>query len=211
MINLSNGQYLGNNKHRYDAGGIILTETEYHNKVFEGWHAHENIHISLIVKGGNREERKQRDTVALPGTLLFYHQNELHRNLHTSHPSKNINLEITTEFLRQYELRENELEMVARHPDAGFNLLKMYREAAQADHFSASSIQLLLLELISDTKKLHRKQAPLWLKTILNFLQDNWQQHPGLNELANISGVNPITVSKHFKKYMGCTLGEYMR
>jgi AraC family transcriptional regulator len=211
MINLSNGQYLGNNKRRYDAEGIILTETEYNNKVFEGWHAHENIHISLIIKGGNREERKQRDIAALPGALLFYHQGELHRNLHTSHPSKNVNLEITAEFMLQYELVENEIEKMAWHPDAGFILLKMYREAAQADHFSAVSIQMLLLELVSDTKKLHKKQLPAWLKTITDFLQDNWQQHPGLNELARLSGVNAITVSKHFSKYMGCTLGEYMR
>lgn len=211
MINLSNGQYLGSNRRRYDAGGIILTETEYHSTVFEGWHAHENIHVSLIIKGGNREQRKQRETHVLPGTLLFYHQHELHRNLHTSHPSKNINLEITEEFLQQYELGENEIEKMARHPDAGFSLLKMYHEADQADHFSAVSIQMLLLGLISDTKKLHKKQPPLWLKTIVDFLQDNWQEHPGLNELASLSGVNPITVSKHFSKYMGCTLGEYMR
>ena len=211
MINLSNGQYLGSNRRRYDAGGIILTETEYHSTVFEGWHAHENIHVSLIIKGGNREQRKQRETHVLPGTLLFYHQHELHRNLHTSHPSKNINLEITEEFLQQYELGENEIEKMARHPDAGFSLLKMYHEADQADHFSAVSIQMLLLELISDTKKLHKKQPPLWLKTIVDFLQDNWQEHPGLTELASLSGVSPITVSKHFSKYMGCTLGEYMR
>lgn len=211
MINLSKGQYLGNNRRSYDAGGIILTETEYHNKVFEGWHAHENIHISLIIKGGNREERKQRDMTALPGTLLFYHQGELHRNLHTSHPSKNINLEITGEFMRRYELGENDLEKIARHPDAGFNLLKMYHEAAQADYFSAPAIQMLLLGLLSDTKNLHKKQAPQWLKTIVSFLQDNWQQQPGLEELARISGVNPITISKHFSTYMGCTLGEYRR
>jgi len=211
MINLSKGQYLGNNRRRYDADGIILTETEYHSKVFEGWHAHENIHISLIIKGGNREERKQGDMAALPGTLLFYHQGELHRNLNTSHPSKNINLEITEEFMRRYELGENDLEKMVRHPDAGFSLLKMYHEAAQTHHFSAASIQMLLLGLISDTKKLSIKQAPQWLKTIVSFLQDNWQRYPELEEMALISGVNPITISKHFSTYMGCSLGEYRR
>ncbi len=210
MIILSNGKYLGSNKQSYDGGGITLTETEYHNRVFEGWHSHENIHISLIIKGGNREERKQTDMVVLPGKLLFYHQDELHRNLHTSHPSKNINLEISREFMQQYELGENEIEEVSLHPDAGFNLLKMYQEAWQADHFSASSMQMLLLELMADTKNLSKKQPP-WLKTIIEFLQDNWREHPGLNELARLSYVNPITVSKHFSKYMGCTLGQYMR
>lgn len=211
MINLSKGQYLGINRRSYDAGGIILTETEYNNKVFEGWHAHENIHISLVIKGGNREERQQKDMAALPGTLLFYHQEELHRNLHTSHPSKNINLEVTREFMRRYELEENDLEKITRHPDARFSLLKMYHEAAQADDFSAPTIQMLLLALLSDTKKLPMKQAPQWLKIIVSFLQDNWQQHKDLEELARISGVNPITVSKHFSTYMGCTLGEYRR
>jgi AraC family transcriptional regulator len=210
MINLSNGQYLGCNRRSYDAGGIILTETEYHAKVFEGWHAHEDIHLSLIIKGGNREERKQSETAILPGTLLFYHQDELHRNLNTSHPSKNINLEITGKFLRQHELEESKLEKVVRHPAAGFSLLKMYREAVLVDQFSGSTIQMLFLALLPDMEKLDRKQ-PAWLKTVIDFLQDNWQLHPGLNELAGISGVNPFTLSKHFSKYIGCTLGEYMR
>lgn len=211
MINLSNGQFLGSNKQSYDAAGIILTETEYHNKVFEGWHAHENIHVSLIIKGGNREERKQKSVAALPGTLLFYHRDELHRNLYTSHPSKNINLEITETFLQQYEIQENEIENITGHPNAGFNLLKMYREADRADHFSTVSIQMMVLELIAGTKKLQKKQPPLWLKTIIDFLQDNWQGHPGLNELADLCDISPITISKHFSRYMGCTLGEYMR
>jgi AraC family transcriptional regulator len=210
MIILSNGKYLGSNKLSYDGGGIILTETEYHNSVFEGWHSHENIHFSLIIKGGNREERKQRDMVVRPGTLLFYHQDELHRNLHTRHPSKNINLEISREFMREYEIGENEIEKMSLHPDAGFNMLKMYQEARQADHFSASSIQMVLLKLVSDTRKLPNKQPP-WMKTIIEFLQDNWRERPGLDKLAQLAHVNCITVSKHFSKYMGCTLGEYMR
>lgn len=187
-----------------------MTETEYHHKVFEGWHAHENIHISLIIKGGNREERKQKDIDVLPGTMLFYHQNELHRNLHTSHPSKNINLEIGSAFMQQYGLAELELKKMTLHPDASFSLLKMYREAGHTDFFSAPSIQMLFLELILTTEKLAKKQ-PTWLKTIIDFLQDNWQYRSDLKELANISGVSPFTVSKPFSKYTGCTRGEYMR
>ncbi|MBD2705192.1 helix-turn-helix transcriptional regulator [Spirosoma sp. BT702] len=211
MINLSNGQYLGVNKKQYEAGGLILTETEYHTMVFEGWHAHNNVHISLIIKGRNREERQQKTMIAQPGTLLFYHQDEFHRNLHTNHPSKNINLEITGEFMKCHELGENGLETITRHPNVRFSLLKMFWEAGQADQLSAVSIQMLLLELLDLTRGLTEKQPPKWLRTLLEFLQDNWQQPPTLSGLAILVGVNPITISKHFSRYMGCTLGEYLQ
>jgi len=212
MIKLQNGQFLGLNKRSFTAGGLILTETEYTSRVFEGWHSHEHHHLSLIISGGNLEERRGKSFQALPGTALFYHQGEVHRNLHTRHPSKNINLEISGEFLAIYDLSENVLERsVSAGPDAGFCLLKMYREALYGDSFSASGIEMLLLDFLHSGEKLADVRLPAWMKIVVDYLQTNWQQSPDLKKLAEVSGVNPVTVSKHFSRFLGCTLGAYMR
>jgi AraC family transcriptional regulator len=212
MINLSNGQYLGSNKLSYDAGGIILTETEYHNTVFEGWHRHENIHISLIIKGGNREERKRSDTAVLPGALLFYRPDELHRNLHTSHPSKNINLEISPAFLAEHDLQDADLQTLIENPmDARLTMLQMYQEALRAEDLSKESLHMLFWQLIVQTSASYRVPEPNWVGRVRELLHDNWDSQPSLQELALASGAHPVTISKQFTRYFGCTLGTYMR
>src|SRR5688572_624339 len=101
MLQLETGKFLGENCRSYDADGLIVSETEYRRRVFEGWHAHANHHLTLVLRGGNREERKNREFEAAPGQILFYRCGELHRNAGTLHPSKNINLEIRDVFLAQ--------------------------------------------------------------------------------------------------------------
>lgn len=98
MIQLKAGRYLGHNKRSWDVNGVLVSETEYHDTVFEGWHCHENNHITLILQGGNQEQRKNKEFESVPGEVVTYAREELHRNLNTAHPSRNINVEITNGF-----------------------------------------------------------------------------------------------------------------
>lgn len=42
-------------------------------------------------------------------------------------------------------------------------------------------------------------------------LQDEWNQNHSLSDLSIRLGVHPVTISKYFSRYFGCTFGEYMR
>lgn len=154
-MKLENGKFLGENRWTYDAGGLIVTETEYRRKVFEGWHSHDNFHLTLIVRGGNRERRRRRskDFEASPGSLLFYRRGELHRNGATRHPSKNINLEITDAFLTAYQASvpafdSSPLDSAA---DAKFSLLKIYKECRDSDAQTTASVHSLVLAMLDST------------------------------------------------------------
>jgi AraC family transcriptional regulator len=70
MIQLERATYLGNNRRSFSLDGIVVTETEYIKKVSERWHYHVNNHISYILQGGNREQRKNQEAQVLPGHLL---------------------------------------------------------------------------------------------------------------------------------------------
>ena len=55
------------------------------------------------------------------------------------------------------------------------------------------------------------EKSPFWVKSLNELLNDCWNENPNLQDLSQILNLNPITISKHFPKYFGCTLGEYMR
>jgi len=59
MYKLQKDKYLGNTKSIFNTSqGISVGETEYRTKVYEGWHSHNNAHITLFLKGGTSEKKK---------------------------------------------------------------------------------------------------------------------------------------------------------
>jgi len=215
MLKLETGKFLGDNKFSYDAGGAIVSETEYHQRVFEGWHAHANHHITLVLRGGNREQRKgNKDFEAVPGSILYYRSGELHRNAGTLHPSKNINLEIRNSFLSQYQVKVPELcsSRIQSLADVKFSLLKIYKEIRTADAQMAVSVHSLILAILSSLfEEKESRITPPWIRDLREILHDRWDEVLSLHELSRLLGVHPVTISKKFPKFFSCTLGEYAR
>ena len=213
MLQLKGGSYLGSNKKSWAANGVLISETEYHSKVFEGWHYHENSHITFILQGGNREQRKSGELEAIPGEIFFYASGELHRNLNTRHPSRNINVEIEDSFFTQYSLEVTPINNTKLNcANAKFALLKAYNECLTNDELSQTIIHDHLLSFISTITDIKdEKFNPQWAGLIRDILNDRWNENLSLDELASLVKIHPVTISKFFPKYFQCNLGEYVR
>lgn len=212
-MQLTDGRYLGCNTRTWGIDGISITETEYHDKVFEGWHSHANLHMSLILEGGNLEYRRSLEIEAVPGTLLFYAAGEIHRNRKTKHPSRNINLEIDERFFSKYGLTSlTDDSQLSSRVNAKFALLKIYRECLYSECCAETSAPLLLLKVFAgkDRKKTGTA-GPSWINTTRAIINDRWNENISLAELSQAAQVHPVTISKHFPRYFNCTLAEYVR
>ncbi|MFT3703158.1 MAG: helix-turn-helix transcriptional regulator [Agriterribacter sp.] len=212
MLVLNANTYLGNVVDTNQADGFCIGRVRYNQDgYFDDMHCHQNPHFSLVVSGGNIEKRKTVSFERLPGSVTFYHAGEAHQNIYQVAGSSHINIEIASSWLQHYSL---DLDTVNRqhfsHPDTAMLMLRMYKESLTADNFSADSMKLLLLELLSYSKEkvLHK---PSWINILEQILNDSWNETPTLQHLSHVAGVHPITISKHFSKYFGCTFGEYMR
>jgi len=212
-MELGKAKYLGTNTNNYYADGILISETAYHKKVFEGWHSHEHPHITFVIEGGNQEQRKHLEQEVYPGEVLIYHSGELHRNRHTQHPSRNINFEIESHFLDRHGLDFSSLYQGRQQmPGYKAGLLKIYRECCINDVHTVSSIHALLLGLFNIAKTPKKtNHIPLWVNRLQQLLHDTWDDTPTLTQLAAILHVHPVTISKYFPVYFSCTLGEYIR
>jgi AraC family transcriptional regulator len=214
MFELQKEKYLGNTQNIFNNNnGITVVETEYQKKVYEGWHSHNNAHITLFLKGGTSEKRKNFSEVVGSGSLLFYHSDELHLNHDTLFPSKNINIEIEENILQELQINEAIIEKSIQNTTLSkFLILKIFKESLIADAFSNDTITMLFAQLSNTNSHLERfEKSPFWVKSLNELLNDCWNENPNLHDLARVLQLNPITISKHFPKYFGCTLGEYMR
>lgn len=214
MYELEKETYLGNTRNSFTTDvGISVVETEYHQKVYEGWHSHSNAHITYFLKGGTTEKRKSGNKMVGSGSLLFYHSDELHLNQNTLFPSRNINIEVENHLLEGMNLSEGMIERSLENGlHAKFLILKIFKETLTADAYSGDSIMMLFSQLSDKSLSLkHYRTAPVWIKHVEELLNDCWNENPSLNDLSKVLQLNPITISKHFPKYFGCTFGEYMR
>lgn len=213
-IKLKRGIYLAPESKNYDAQGVLAATTSYPQPVSPGvWHCHENPMFCFVLKGGNIEKRKAVEFERTPGLVTFYHAGELHQNIYKVFPSKGFNLELEKTFFDRYDVSEDAFaRSVVNKAENQFALYRLYWEFVLQDASSIASSHMLLLSMIgnSDDKKM-AEQIPSWVKVVLEVLNDQWNEDPSLEKLALICGVHPITISKHFPKYVKCTLGNYVR
>lgn len=188
----------------------MISQTSYRSGVSEDWHSHENAHFSLILEGGNREMRKKQAIDAVPGTLLAYRSNEVHRNVNTQHPSRNINLEIESAFLLRYDLEEQNLYTM-EHQDVQLAILKIYKECLLTRNPVSYAHALLLAATGGKPVSPQRRDQPQWVSQLQQLMHDRWSETLSLQELSQEVRVHPVTISRYFPVYFRTTMGEYHR
>jgi AraC family transcriptional regulator len=210
-ISLEKGQYSGKIEELQFFNGLTFGATTY--KEFDKnslMHYHQNPHLSLITTGNHLEKRKSKEYQRKPGDILFCRAGESHQFL-TGKPAKNINIELDYIFLKKYDISENQIENSILQVDSKLKILKMFYELKLKDENIETSIQILLLDLIKDTKKELSQKKPKWIDSLINILNDRWSDQITLVELSILLDVHPVTISKYFSKFFGCTFGEYRR
>lgn len=216
-MKLENGTYLGKNNRTFYMDGLIVSNTTYHEKVYEGWHFHKNNHLSFILEGGNREYRKNSDRAVTPGNIMLYHGGEWHRNSNTHHPSQNINLEIEDRFLTRYEATFSagpHNELYTFQTRASLAAVKIYHDCLTADQHSQLSIHqqlLALLQIAGNNRQQEKQLFSGYADKVVELLHDRWNENISLQDLSAVTQLHPVTVSRHFAAHFNCSLGEYMR
>lgn len=212
MFILGQGKSTGEIKGSFDCGGVTITSAEYTVEECDvGMHYHENPHISFLYQGADVERRSTGSYERTTGNIYFYYAGEEHSSVFRTMLSKNINIDFGRTFLSKYCFAETYIDRaVTRNLDAKFLILKMRQEMLRSDN-SNLAIETLLLELIGGAGASSNRATPTWALRLADLLNDRWNEQLSLDELSLAVGAHPVTISKHFRKYFSCTLGEYLR
>ena len=210
---LSAGEYTGLITRRMTFADAIVSNTVYLSENSNtDWHSHENLHVCFVFQRGKSENRQSTTHSDRAGNVLLYRSEERHRWVTAVPISRSLNIEVGREFLNSNDFTEADLEKaVTNRADAKILMLKIQSEMLHGGTESQASIETLLFELFSDEGTELLKTPPRWLSELKVLLNDEWHRSMSLGELAEILGVHPVTISKHFRKYFSCSLGEYRR
>ena len=209
-MKLKQSEYTGITSEKYDLDQCLLSIVNFKTSAPEDWHYHENRHLSLVLQGGSRESRKNGDFQLTAGKIILYNEGEIHCNKYTAFPSKHLILEFKNDFFNKRALDSKKFTKTnVQNIDITIALLNIYNELTLADLYSSNAINFSLNQLLESDEK--SSYIPIWVKQMKEIIEDRWDEFIPLNELAVIFNVHPVTISKYFKKYYNCTLGDYMR
>ena len=210
-MKLDKGNYSGRVQQLKEFADFITSKTTYTDNYNTEFHYHENPHLSFILQGGNYEYKKSQASVKKIGDVSFYHSGELHKTIPTDKTAKNLNLEIDINFLKENFSSEAELKnAIERNINSRLFMLKVHTEIQLNDKITETTVQTLLLNFIKENKTENYK-AIKWIGKLNEILKDEWNKNHSLSELSQLLGIHPVTISKNFNKYFGCTYGDYVR
>lgn len=215
MENLKTGQFFGQTNRTIQLEGVTLTDTEYtHEKV--DWHYHENAYFTFILAGCVIEGNKKETYNCTPGSLLFHNWQESHYNIKPRGFTRGFHIELEHKWFQtlDIDLRSLQGSINLKHPDLRILMFNIFKESIINDSCSTLSIQALLAMLLSRmalTKEASSGKTPVWVPALREMLHDTPPENWSLGALADNLGIHPVHLSRDFKKYFGCTLGEYIR
>lgn len=211
MVALDKGRYQRQVANFLDDRVEITATKVLENSSAALFHFHENPHLCFIVNGGVIDKRQKSEREIQSGELIFFHAGEPHQTIYKQLPETNINIEIDNCFFTDKSYGETRLlESLAKNPNTKFTALRIYRELMIKDIYSDCSIEILLLSLLCGEAGA-KNIRPRWLDKVIELLNDKWNEPLSLKDLSQAADVYPTTISKHFPKYISCTLGEYRR
>ena len=209
------GSFLGTSTELLLTDCLRITQVDYPENLVSDWHYHENAYFAFIQKGGSLERRKNENIQCFPGQLLFYNDQEAHKNEKYQRGSKNICLELKNDWFSNNQIDKKSMEGAFNIEDKAIKSLfvRIIKETIFNDDCSRIAIEGLLLQVYAEMirSKNNVRQLPVWLQIVRSFLNDNWNKKITVAEIAKLANVHPITLSKEFPKFFNCTFGDYLR
>lgn len=215
-LKLKAGQFFGTTSQALSANGFRFTEKAYASHATLPSHAHELPHFCFVLAGSYQENIAGKRFERAPTALVYYPPDVSHAEEHFAR-GRHLLVEIDfkgLERVRDYGARLSEPVLLATQSSLSL-AARMYREFSARDTFSALALESISTELLiaasRQASKRTERKPPLWLGRVKEFLRENFSEPPSLDELAEAVGVHPTHLSRVFRQFERCTVGDYIR
>lgn len=201
---------------KFVVGGFTLTETLHPPSLVLPRHDHECANINLTVKGSFREIIGRRPQECSPSSLLVKPPGEAHANHYGDAGARCLIIEVTPERLESIRTVSQFFDTPAHIQGGTLSALAMrvYKELLVTDNASSLMIEGLVLEMLGQATRGSLKDSsapPRWLLETREIIREQFTESLSLSDVAMHVGVHPTHLARAFRKYYGCTVGDYVR
>lgn len=199
-----------------EIGGLVFTETAHKPNQTLPRHYHEQANIAFILSGSFIETLDKRRFECGSQSLMIKPAGEAHANEYGRSGVRCLLIEVQPQRLESLHPLANAFNRVNHVRGAMLSMLGMriYKEMHVMDSASLLAIEGLSLELVAELSRhpdLSERKLPRWLERAKEILHAHFSETLGLATIAKTAGVHPVHLAREFRKFYGCTPGEYLR
>lgn len=210
------GKFYGESRKQVKTSSFAIAEVEDFGKHEVPFHIHENAHFLFILKGEYEANLQDEKRFCSPSTILYYPAGTAHRDhFYNVGERRFMTVSLTSETNKQlleeikltdYSMGFNDLEVSL----AGKRILKELRVPDKLSRFVLEGIASeLLVYAARGLGKL--KHPPTWLKAARELLNDRCSEEIKIADIAGAVGVHQLHLARTFRRFFGCSPGEYLR
>jgi len=201
---------------RLDVSGLIMTEAVSNDECLIPAHSHDQTHITIVVEGFCEEMYNGKKRDIPPLAVSYFHPGEIHSLRVFNTPTRSFDIEIGQEWLDRLPHPITPITMIdPPHGSVSGLMIRLYREFKETDDLSALAIEALTLELLVELARTSKgariKKAPVWLRKVVDLINDKYRRNITLSEMAESADVHPSHLVQVFREHYHCTPGEFLR
>lgn len=215
------GTFNGEHRHALAARGFSLSEVVDRREQTIARHSHAHAHFCFILKGGYLTGARGVEGICGPATMLFHPAGITHRD--RFHPDSRGGSFLAVSIMPEM------MELASAHGDlidheAGFTAgelptlgIRLHREMRSLDEVSPLVLEGLALELLAFAARETRragepgKHPPAWLASAYEMIRDCFRSRLTVRQIAETLDVDPLHLSRSFRKKFGCSPGDLLR
>ncbi len=208
---------LGDRLTSFEINGLVFTETTHKASQKLPRHYHEHANIAFILNGSFTEVLDRQCFECSSQSLVVKPAGEAHANKYDRSGLRCILIEVEPERIESLRPFTKVFDRVSHIRGATLSMLatRIYKEMRFLDNASPIAIEGLSLELIAELSRncrpVFERKLPPWLKRAKEILHAHFSETVSLAVIGNEVGVHPVHLARQFRKFYGCTLGEYIR
>jgi AraC family transcriptional regulator len=200
-----------------DFGQFVMTERQYPGGCATPVHAHERPLFCVVLEGAYEEQQSSKRLYCTPATTLFHAAEEEHLERFSEYGARSLIVELEPAWVQ----RVREIARIGIHNSAAQDSgplrpmgSRLYREFLTGDPASRLIIEGLLFEMTGEFLRVEDRREsrrPRWLARAVEMIQDNFPRKLTLASIADEVGVHPVHLAQSFRRFHGCTIGDYVR
>jgi AraC family transcriptional regulator len=199
-----------------EVAGFRLFEVEYRAGLELQPHFHPQGHLIYVLTGSYSETCATGPVELGPKSLRYLPPGHKHGN-HFSRGARCVVIEIAPAVLARVNQSTNTLERAGEieGPVSSWLAERLCDEFQRPMESGGLALEGMLLELTAEAARRVgqgvAKIVPEWLKNARRHLESNCLRSVSLAEIARVSGMHRVHVSREFRKHFGTTIGEFLR
>ncbi len=217
MVQMFSPTYISKPIRSMEMGGFLVTEGLHLPNWTTSRHAHESTIIGIVLEGAYIEIIGSRSQECVPHSLQL-----LPAGAHHTYKFGKTNVRCLTIDIKPHRLEEiRQFSTILDHavhiregmPSA--LVTRLYQEFRLTDNISVLTVEGLILEMLGvgerQNSRCRSSAQPLWLRQARDFIHENATNGVSLISAATLAGVHPTYLARLFRKFYGCSVGDYVR